>query len=103
VKSGAYIKWRMDVNEIHATFEVSQEGGHHKFVVARDEHVPKVIEAPGVLLEHDELACSSSFAPGLVMVSIFCMGIETPAISTSRRLPYSSYFPSPSSETPEVP
>src|SRR4030043_1934350 len=28
------------------------------------------------------------------IVSIFCIGMAHPAMSTSRRLPYSSYFPS---------
>src|SRR3989304_1093237 len=31
---------------------------------------------------------------GSSIVSIFCIGMAHPAISTSRRLPYSSYFPS---------
>src|ERR1035441_3295153 len=34
---------------------------------------------------------------GWSMVSILCIGMEQPAISTSRRFPYSSYFPSQTS------
>src|SRR5437867_222171 len=36
------------------------------------------------------------------MVSIFCSGSAAPAMSTSRRLPYSSYFPSQTSSVLRV-
>ena len=34
---------------------------------------------------------------GMSTVSIFCMGMAEPAMSTGRRLPYSSYLPSQTS------
>jgi len=44
--------------------------------------------------ESNKFPCTMARKAGSSMVSIFCKGMEHPAISTARRLPYSSYFPS---------